>query len=37
MEELLKIENLKTYYFTREGVVRAVDNVSLTINDRQGR
>lgn len=32
MEELLKIENLKTYYFTREGVVRAVDNVSLTIN-----
>ena len=33
MEELLKIENLKTYYFTREGVVRAVDNVSLTINE----
>ncbi|MCD6592019.1 MAG: ABC transporter ATP-binding protein [Thaumarchaeota archaeon] len=33
MKELLKIENLKTYYFTREGVVRAVDNVSLTINE----
>ena len=33
MEELLKIENLKTYYLTREGVVRAVDNVSLIINE----
>lgn len=32
MEELLKIKNLKTYYFTREGVVKAVDNVTLTIN-----
>ena len=32
MEEILSIRNLKTYYFTRDGVVRAVDNVSLSIN-----
>jgi len=31
MEDLLKIENLKTYYFTGGGVVRAVDGVTLNI------
>ena len=28
-ETLLRIENLKTYFFTDEGVVKAVDDVSL--------
>lgn len=32
MEEILKMRNLKAYYFTREGVIRAVDNVSLSIS-----
>jgi len=27
----LQVENLKTYYFTKQGVVRAVDNVSFEI------
>jgi len=29
---LLKINNLKVYYYTRRGIVKAVDNVSLSIN-----
>jgi len=29
---LLKINNLKVYYYTRRGIVKAVDNVSLAIN-----
>jgi peptide/nickel transport system ATP-binding protein len=32
VEELLRMRNLKAYYFTREGVIRAVDDVSLSIN-----
>ncbi|OGS40695.1 MAG: peptide ABC transporter ATP-binding protein [Euryarchaeota archaeon RBG_13_31_8] len=32
MTELLRIEDLKTYFFTHEGVVKAVDGVSFTIN-----
>jgi peptide/nickel transport system ATP-binding protein len=28
---LLEIEDLKTYFFTRDGIVRAVDGVSLTV------
>jgi peptide/nickel transport system ATP-binding protein/oligopeptide transport system ATP-binding protein len=32
MEELLRVENLKTYFFTHEGTVKAVDGVSFTIN-----
>ncbi|MCD6420814.1 MAG: ABC transporter ATP-binding protein [Thaumarchaeota archaeon] len=31
MEDLLRIEDLKTYYFTREGVIKAVDGVSLNV------
>jgi len=31
MEDLLRIENLKTYYFVQGGVIKAVDGVTLTI------
>lgn len=31
MEELLKINNLKTHFFTKKGVVPAVDGISITI------
>ncbi len=31
MNSLLKIENLKTHFFTRDGVVRAVDGVSFSV------
>jgi len=32
MKELLKVNNLKTHFFTHEGIVKAVDGVSFTIN-----
>jgi len=32
MKELLKVKNLKTYFFTHEGTVKAVNNISLKIN-----
>ncbi|KXG73783.1 ABC transporter ATP-binding protein [Thermotalea metallivorans] len=32
MEKLLEIKNLKTYFYTDEGIVKAVDDVSLKIN-----
>lgn len=32
MNELLKVENLKTYFFTHEGTVKAVDGISFSIN-----
>ena len=35
MPELLRVENLRTWFHTRAGVVRAVDGVSLTL--QQGR
>ena len=30
-EALLKVEGLKTYFYTREGTVKAVDGVSFDI------
>jgi len=32
MEELLNIKDLKTYFFTHQGVVKAVDGISFKIN-----
>jgi peptide/nickel transport system ATP-binding protein len=32
-KELLEIENLKTYFYTWAGVVKAVDGVSLNVNE----
>ncbi len=32
MEELLKINDLRTYFFTHEGTVKAVDGISFRIN-----
>ena len=34
-ENLLEVNNLKTYFFTRSGVVKAVDDVSFTIKQSQ--
>lgn len=34
-EQLLKIESLKTYFYTDEGVAKAVDGVSLTLQAGQ--
>lgn len=31
MEDLLVVENLKTYYFTQKGIVKAVDGVSFRL------
>ena len=31
MEDLLNISNLKTHFFTKKGVVPAVDGVSISI------
>ena len=31
-QPLLEIDGLRTYFFTRDGVVKAVDGVDLTIN-----
>ncbi len=33
MKELLRVENLKTYFYTTEGVVRAVDGVDLVVRE----
>ncbi len=33
--DLLNIENLKIYYFTRRGIVRAVDGVNLRVSKRE--
>ncbi|MCX7885109.1 MAG: ABC transporter ATP-binding protein [Caloramator sp.] len=32
MDELLTVKNLKTYFYTDEGIVKAVDDISLKIN-----
>jgi len=31
MNELLKVNNLKTYFFTYEGTIKAVDNISFSM------
>ena len=31
MEPLLQVEDLRTYFFTRRGVVKAVDGVSFSV------
>ena len=35
MENVLEIKNLKTYFFTRRGVVPAVDGVDMRIGKGQ--
>lgn len=35
MEEVLRIENLKTYFYTDEGTSRAVDGVSLSVGRKK--
>jgi peptide/nickel transport system ATP-binding protein len=35
VEELLRTEGLKVYYYTREGIVRAVDNINFSIRKRE--
>lgn len=35
MKELLRIEDLRTYFFTEQGAVKAVDGVDLTVNSAQ--
>ena len=34
-EELLRINNLKTYFYTDKGIVPAVDGVSISVNKGQ--
>ena len=35
MAELLKVENLKTYFFTEEGEARAIDGVTFSLQERE--
>ncbi len=35
MDEILRIENLRTHFFTDEGVARAVDGVSLSVRRKK--
>ena len=35
MKNVLEVEKLKTYFHTRKGVVKAVDNVSITVAEGQ--
>lgn len=35
MGEILKIENLKTYFTSRKGIVKAVDDISFTVSERE--
>ncbi len=33
MREMLRIQNLRTHFFTRRGVVKAVDNVTMSVDE----
>jgi oligopeptide/dipeptide ABC transporter ATP-binding protein len=33
MEEILRVKNLSTHFFTEKGVVKAVDNISFTLKE----
>ncbi|MEM3267522.1 MAG: ATP-binding cassette domain-containing protein, partial [Conexivisphaerales archaeon] len=33
MRELLKVDNLQTYFFTEAGVVRALDGISISVKE----
>ena len=35
MSALLEIRNLKTYFYRRDGVVRAVDGISYEVGERE--
>ncbi|HET6261378.1 MAG TPA: ATP-binding cassette domain-containing protein, partial [Chloroflexia bacterium] len=35
MPHLLEVNNLQTYFYTAEGVVKAVDGVSFTLDERE--
>jgi len=35
LDHLLKVENLKTYFYTEDGVVKAVNGVDFTVNKKQ--
>jgi oligopeptide/dipeptide ABC transporter ATP-binding protein len=35
LESLLEVKNLKTYFFTEEGVIKAVDGVDFTVKPRE--
>ena len=37
MSEVLTVNNLKLYYFTRKGVVKALDDVSFSLKRRNPR
>ena len=32
MKELLRVKDLKTYFFTHEGTVKAVDGINLKVS-----
>ena len=33
MQNILKIENLKKYYETKNNITKAIDNISFTVNE----
>ena len=33
MQNILKIENLKKYYGTKNNITKAIDNISFTVNE----
>ena len=35
MKEILKVENLATYFYLDRGIVKAVDDISYTLNEKE--